>query len=176
MRINRRNIMLGMFASGMSFSFPQIASANMTRSEVQLRNRVLSNAHKLVGLYEKDPQDRKYLINYFYKNLGTKVDPAKTPWCAAYVDAVLAESGFPTMDTLWARNFLDYGEPVTDPKKGDIAVFTRGKSYGHVGFFLDFQSSGGIEYVTLLNGNISGKVAISNYPKSRLLGFRSFVA
>jgi len=175
MKLNRRNIMLGILSAGVNLSLPQMASANMSRSEVQIRNKVLSNANKLVGLYEKDPKDRKYLINYFYRNLGTKVDPVKTPWCAAYVDAVLAESGFPTLDTLWARNFLDYGFPVDVPKKGDIAVFTRGKGFGHVGFFLDFQKANGVEYVTLLNGNIAGKVAISNYPQSKLLGFRSFV-
>lgn len=172
MNLNRRKLLLGMAAAGFGISAPSISLANMSRSEIQLRNTVLSNGNKLVGLYDNNRSDRAYLMNYFYRNLGAKVDPSKTPWCAAYVDAVLAESGLPTMNTLWARNFLDYGVPTDSPEKGDIAVFTRGKSYGHVGFFLQYD---GADYITLLNGNVSGKVLISNYPRSRLLGFRRYV-
>ena len=68
-------------------------------------------------------QDRTALRQY------VGVDPRYTEWCAAFVNAVLADSGMKNLhdikhpQPLTARSFLDWGEPVDNPQSGDIVIF-----------------------------------------------------
>lgn len=173
MNFSRRNFIFGLSATTSTIIFPNFSSAKikLSRLEVRLRNNVLKNADNLVGIDQRNKEQREFLKEYFQTYLNRYVDPVETPWCAAYVDAVLAESGLPRMNTLWARDFLKYGVPVNTPVKGDIAVFSRKISFGHVGFYLDMNE----DYVQILNGNANGQVGYSNYPRSKLLGFTSYI-
>ena len=69
---------------------------------------------------------------------GQRIDPRETPWCAAFVNAVLGASGGEGTGKLNARSFLGFGQFTDTPQKGDIAVFWRddpdGRK-GHVGFY-----------------------------------------
>lgn len=73
-----------------------------------------------------------------------------------------------------ARSFLDYGEKTTTPVQGDIVIFRRGNNgwQGHVGFFVSVKEVNGIQMISVLGGNQDDMVTISNYPSSRVLGFR----
>lgn len=111
------------------------------------------------------------------------VDPKRTEWCAAFVNAVLAESGIPGSDTvsqypLTARSFLDWGVRVKDPQPGDIVVFPRGREawQGHVGFYLRTQIIDGIKYYYILGGNQSNKVSIDVFRASSAISIRRFAA
>jgi len=107
------------------------------------------------------------------------VDPVRTEWCAAFVNAVLEESGIPSNNDhkypLTARAFLDWGTKVSEPKAGDIVVFPRGNQgwQGHVGFYLRTIEVNGTEYYYILGGNQSNKVSIELYRASGALGIRS---
>ena len=67
------------------------------------------------------------------------VDPVRTEWCAAFVNAVLEKSNIAGSNSLTARSFLEWGEKTNQPQRGDIVVFKRGNNnwQGHVGFYLD---------------------------------------
>jgi len=110
----------------------------------------------------------------------TGVDPVRTEWCAAFVNAVLEESDIPSnnnhMYPLTARAFLDWGQKIhkDNIKPGDIVIFPRGDHgwQGHVGFYLKTQTINGVEYYLILGGNQRNKVSIVPYRASRALGIR----
>ena len=110
----------------------------------------------------------------------TGVDPVRTEWCAAFVNAVLEESNIESNNShaypLTARAFLDWGQRVhkDNIQPGDIVVFPRGNQgwQGHVGFYLKTQIVNGVEYYLILGGNQSNKVSIVTYRSNRALGIR----
>ena len=108
----------------------------------------------------------------------TGVDPVRTEWCAAFVNAILEIEGIPNLnDTgatapLMARSYLSWGVKV-DPKdiqRGDLVIFPRGGSgwQGHVGFFIEEQDG----YWVILGGNQSNEVRYDLYAPYKSLGIR----
>jgi uncharacterized protein (TIGR02594 family) len=110
------------------------------------------------------------------------VDPVRTEWCAAFVNAILELDSIPNNNTheypLLARSFLEWGEPV-DPAEiqpGDVVVFPRGNQgwQGHVGFYVETQLHNGKEYWIILGGNQSKSVRYDFYSPKRALGIRRY--
>lgn len=117
---------------------------------------MITTARQYLGMSEG--KDRATL-NSFIGQYFQEWDVAKTPWCAAFTNSVLASNGKPGTGSGWAKSFLDYGAPVwsregggdiSAVQPGDIAVFTRG-SGGHVGFVESFTG----DSITVLGGNQS---------------------
>ncbi len=111
-------------------------------------------------------------LQEFFKNGGQNLDPATTAWCAAFVNSALGAAGIQGTGKLNARSFLDWGEPVDTPQRGDIAVFTRGGNNswkGHVAFFDSVNPDGSIN---VLGGNQGDQVSVKAYAADRLLGYR----
>jgi len=117
--------------------------------------------------------------NVLKKYVG--VDPKRTEWCAAFVNAVLKESNMTNLHDinhvapLMARSFLDWGEPVDIPQPGDVVVFPRGNSNwkGHVGFYVGWQrTKDGKVYWKILGGNQKDSVSIDLYRSTKALGIR----
>lgn len=132
------------------------------------------NAVEKIGLHEQ--KDRKEIKEY------TGVDPVRTEWCAAFVNAVLNESGIPGSESvseypLMARSFLTWGEKVRDPQPGDLIIFPRGDEswQGHVGFYLNTVYVNGVKKYYILGGNQKNKVSIEMYTASRALGIRRVI-
>jgi len=98
----------------------------------------------------------------------------ETPWCAAFVGACLALSGYKNTGKLNARSYLNFGQRLDKPRKGCIAVFWRGNrngAFGHVAFFEREED----DSIIVLGGNQgegnTEAVNTKSYPKSRLLGY-----
>ena len=136
----------------------------------------VSAATPYIGLEER--QNRKELREL------TGVDPVRTEWCAAFVNAILELEDIPGSESvsdnpLMARSFLDWGTRVekVDVQKGDIVVFPRGNQgwQGHVGFYVQTQVHNGKEYWLILGGNQDNKVRYDLYPANRVIGIRRFV-
>jgi len=110
----------------------------------------------------------------------TGVDPVRTEWCAAFVNAVLELDGIPNNDDhkypLTARAFLDWGSPIEaeDIQKGDLVIFPRGRQgwQGHVGFYYGTTPEG--KWV-ILGGNQSNSVRYDLYNPKRALGIRRWI-
>lgn len=97
-------------------------------------------------------------------------NPATTPWCAGFVNAIEKMCRREGTGQLLARSFLKYGEKTETPKLGDIVVFRRGDSswQGHVGYYVNEDNNG----ILVLGGNQNNKVCYKYYPASKLLGYR----
>jgi uncharacterized protein (TIGR02594 family) len=103
----------------------------------------------------------------------TKVDPVKTPWCAAFVNGVLNLMGLPGTGSNTAKSFTKYKQGTTSPEKGDIVVLRRkGGSGAHVGIFNGFVVRNGKKMVAVLGGNQSNKVSVAYYPTSKVITYR----
>ena len=110
----------------------------------------------------------------------TGVDPVRTEWCAAFVNAILELEGIPTNNDhkypLTARAFLDWGSPieVEDIQKGDLVIFPRGNAgwQGHVGFYYGTTEDG--KWI-ILGGNQSNSVRYDLYNPRNALGIRRWI-
>ena len=119
-----------------------------------------------------DERGKRAALSDYLSTGGANLDPATTAWCAAFVNATLQKSGQKGTGSNMARSFMDWGQPVDQPQRGDIAVFTRGDPngpYGHVGFFEGYNPDGTIR---VLGGNQGDAVSVSSYSPDSLLGFR----
>ena len=92
------------------------------------------------------------VLDYFRK-AGQPMPDDETPWCAAFVGAVLAECGLQGTGSLAARSYLKWGQEVTldDARPGDVVVFWRGSKdgwQGHVAW--RFSTTSGREKYTSL--------------------------
>lgn len=105
----------------------------------------------------------------------------ETAWCAAFVGAMLEETGHKSTGALNARSYLDWGTEVSikDAEEGDILVFTRGNPngpYGHVGFLAGKKA--GVKHsiydgkIACFGGNQKNGVNFALYPVDRLLSIR----
>ena len=130
-------------------------------------------AQPYIGLEEK--QHRKEIREL------TGVDPIRTEWCAAFVNAVLEIDGIPGSDSvsnhpLTARSFLYWGERIErdDIKRGDVVVFPRGDSswQGHVGFYVETQNHNGKDWWVILGGNQDNTVSYDLFDPRRAIGIR----
>ena len=147
------------------------------------------NANAISAIRPYKNQNLSHKAYYYYGLSETKdrqlikeltgVDPTRTEWCAAFVNMVLLENGYPTSASvsgfpLMARSFLEYGEKTTKPVQGDIVIFERGNSgwKGHVGFFISAKDINGVQMISVLGGNQDDAVNIKYYPASKVLGFR----
>lgn len=110
------------------------------------------------------------VIAYFAEAGHGKIRDDVTPWCAAYVGAMLKRADVAPSGSLMARSYLKWGEVLDAPRIGAITVLTRGRSAsaGHVGFYLG-QAGGRI---FLLGGNQSDAVTVEAFDAKRVLGFR----
>lgn len=117
------------------------------------------------------------------KNL-VGVDPVRTEWCAAFVNAILEKDGIPGSDSvtnnpLLARGFLEWGQPVDrlDIQRGDVVIFPRGTQgwQGHVGFYVETQIIDGVEYWVILGGNQDNSVRYDLYRPNRAIGIRRWL-
>lgn len=129
----------------------------------------IDTAAAALGLNEGD---KATALNEYLANGGVNLDPAVTAWCAAFMNATLAQSGMKGTGSNLARSYLEWGQPVDKPQRGDVAVFSRGDPngpYGHVGFFEGYNADGSIR---VLGGNQGDAVSVSSYGADQLLGFR----
>lgn len=129
-----------------------------------MANKLIETAEQYFNMNETD---NRQLLS---KLVG--VDVKTTPWCAAFVNAILKANGIKGTGSNLARSFLKWGQPVKDtPQPGDIIVFPRGNSnwQGHVGFV--FNVTGGL--VRVLGGNQGDKVCIEAYNLNRAIGIRT---
>ena len=111
-------------------------------------------------------------------NNNTPVDPVRIPWCAGFVNAILARSGYETSGSLMARSFLNYGVVTKEPEIGDIVVTKRGSNQmaGHVGFFEGYEWFEGVKYIKVYGGNTAKSVQVGYFPVNKILGYRKPVA
>ena len=105
----------------------------------------------------------------YYREAGVPQAGDDVPWCAAFVGAMLRRAGYKSSGSLMARSYLQWGTAITGPRKGAVVVLERGQApAGHVAFVDDWSPT----VIKCLGGNQGDAVSISNYARSRVLGYR----
>jgi uncharacterized protein (TIGR02594 family) len=152
---------------------PVTPAAQHARAETPIQLKMLHEAEQALGLHAR--RDRRRLREYHrLGNGGVPVDPVATPWCAAFVNSVMAAVGETGTGSLAARAFLGWGTPTQDPHPGDVVVLRRGgPGEGHVGFFMGFTGEGRDRHMIVLGGNQDYSVSVRAYPLRSLLGYRT---
>ena len=129
----------------------------------------LTEARKHIGLKEIKGDKHHPEIVQFWKDIkrsGIKDD--ETPWCAAFVGAMLERVGVKSTRFESAKSYLDWGQVLTQPVVGCIVIFTR-EGGGHVGFVVGRDTKGNL---LVLGGNQGDEVNIRSFPVSRVTGYR----
>ena len=129
----------------------------------------MANLARMAGV---DMKTGAAVIQKYLKDGGVGLDPKALAWCAAAMNASLAQVGLPGTGSPAAKSFLNYGNPVSEPQHGDIVVFYRGPrngEYGHVGYVDRINPDGSVR---VLGGNQSQGVNYTNYPADQVAGYR----
>lgn len=131
---------------------------------------IVNSASEYLGLSERVDREQLHQL--------TGVDPVRTQWCAAFVNAILELNNVPTSrpNPLLARSFLTWGSAV-DPsniQQGDVVVFPRGRSgwQGHVGFYIATVKINDQYQWMILGGNQDNTVSYDFYDPQRALAVR----
>jgi uncharacterized protein (TIGR02594 family) len=74
-------------------------------------------------------------------------------WCARFMNLVLQHSGYRGTGSDMASSFAQYGQRVSGPQVGAIAVMSRGRRGGHVGIITGVDASGNPIMISGNNGN-----------------------
>lgn len=137
----------------------------------------LKLARTYVGLKEVPGEASNPAIDAFFTDAGFKGFKDDTAWCAAFVGAIIARSGFPKLGSLTARDAEKYGTKLPGPKIGSIAVLwreSRSSWKGHVGFVVGFNETN--KTIELLGGNQGDSVSIAQFSMAQVLSYRWPVA
>lgn len=129
----------------------------------------LQLARGQIGLREVKGGQHAPKIVQFWKDIkrsGIKDD--ETPWCAAFVGAMLERAGIRSSRFESAKSYLQWGVPIPEPCLGCIVVFTRDGG-GHVGFVVGLDKEGNL---LVLGGNQGDAVSIKAFPRDRVSGYR----
>jgi uncharacterized protein (TIGR02594 family) len=89
-------------------------------------------------------------------------------WCARFMNMVLEKSGLRGTGSDMASSFARYGQRISGPQVGAIAVMSRGKRGGHVGIVSGIDARGN---PIVVSGNHGRRVAESVYSRGRIYAY-----
>jgi uncharacterized protein (TIGR02594 family) len=82
-------------------------------------------------------------------------------WCARFMNMVLQHSGYRGTGSDMASSFAHYGQRISGPQVGAIAVMSRGRGGGHVGIITGIDAAGNPIMISGNNGNRVREAPIS---------------
>lgn len=129
----------------------------------------ITEAFKDVGVTEiKGAAHNPKVVQYWkdIKRGGIKDD--ETPWCAAFVGAMLERVGIKSTRFEGAKSYLEWGQSRTVPSYGCIVVFNRAGG-GHVGFVVGVTDD---DRLLVLGGNQDNQVKVSAFKRDNVVGYR----
>ena len=89
-------------------------------------------------------------------------------WCARFMNMVLQHSGYRGTGSDMARSFASYGQRVSGPQIGAIAVMGRRGGGGHVGVVSGIDAGGN---PILVSGNNRNRVVEAPISRSRIYAY-----
>jgi uncharacterized protein (TIGR02594 family) len=100
------------------------------------------------------------IISEARRYLGGNPTSRSSLWCARFMNLVLQRSGYKGTGSDAARSFANYGQRVSGPQVGAIAVMSR-RGGGHVGIITGIDASGNPIMISGNNGNRVKEAPIS---------------
>ncbi len=136
----------GGFANTQASLAPGAASGDMAPSAGFGSSNVVAEARRYIG---GNPTSRGSL------------------WCARFMNMVLQRSGHHGTGSDLASSFAHYGQRVSGPAIGAIAVMSR-RGGGHVGIVSGIDAHGN---PILVSGNSGHRVREAAYPRGRIYAY-----
>jgi uncharacterized protein (TIGR02594 family) len=139
----------------------------MTEQSITKEPKWVTVARKYLGVKEHPgPADAPQVIAFFAEAGHPEVKHDSVPWCAAFVGAVLHESGVKPSGTLWALDYAKWGQHLDRPYVGAIGTKKR-TGGGHVFFVIGYDSN----YVWALGGNQGDSVSIEKIHRTQVFSY-----
>jgi uncharacterized protein (TIGR02594 family) len=108
------------------------------------------------------------LVDQARRYVGSNPTGRSRLWCARFLNMVLERSGRSGTGSDMASSFSSFGNRVSGPQIGAIAVMSRGKRGGHVGIVSGIDESGN---PIIISGNHNGRVAEATYSRGRVYAY-----
>lgn len=118
--------------------------------------------------YAAAPASSSSLVAEARRYMGTNPTNRRSLWCGAFMNMVLERAGYRRGPSDLAKSFASYGQRVSGPQVGALAIMSRGPSGGHVGVVSGVDPSGN---VIVVSGNHNNTVAESVYPRGRIFAY-----
>lgn len=122
--------------------------------------------HELTA--NKQAQRVPALVAEARKYMGTNPTDRKRLWCATFMNFILARLGYDGTNSDAAKSFAYYGQRISKPRIGAIAVLRRGQNGGHVGVVTGVDGQGN---PIVISGNHNDRVGEGIYPRSRVIAY-----
>jgi uncharacterized protein (TIGR02594 family) len=123
----------------------------------QMQDRGLAGANASLGpssgMASSGGLGSSSLVAEARRYLGGNPTGRGSLWCARFMNMVLQRSGYHGTGSDMARSFASYGQRVSGPEIGAIAVMGRRGGGGHVGVVSGIDARGNVILVSGNNGN-----------------------
>lgn len=138
------------------------ANAALTSHGAMVSNSSLASSGSISG------RSASSVVAEARRYIGGNPTGRSSLWCARFMNMVLQRSGHSTTGSDMARSFASYGQRVSGPRVGAIAVMSRGRRGGHVGIVSGLDAKGN---PIVVSGNHGRRVAESVYSRSRIYAY-----
>jgi uncharacterized protein (TIGR02594 family) len=130
----------------------------------------LADARAYLGTTEIPGPKHNAKIVQWWVDIRAAFRDDETPYCAAFVGAMLERHGIVSTRSAAARSYAKWGTKIDRPAVGAIVVFSRpGSSWsGHVGFAVGRDHAGN---VMCLGANQGNTVSIRPFVPSRVISY-----
>ncbi|WP_334417636.1 MULTISPECIES: TIGR02594 family protein [unclassified Bradyrhizobium] len=102
------------------------------------------------------------------KYLGGNPTGRGSLWCARFMNMVLQHSGYRGTGSDMASSFAKYGQRISGPQVGAIAVMSRGRRGGHVGIITGVDAKGN---PIMISGNSGNRVREMPVSRGRIYAY-----
>jgi len=135
--------------------------------------KMLDIIHAERGVHETPGPAATARIIEYDKHTTLKATLDEVAWCSAAANFVADTAGFPGTHSAAARSWLEWGAPIAAPIAGCVVILDRHDSSNpnaaHATFF---EKDNGNGTIACCGGNQGDMVKSSNFPKSKVLGYR----
>lgn len=125
-------------------------------------------AERELGVHEIAGRKHNPRIVWYHSFTSLQASDDETPWCSAFVNAMMKLAGEMGTNSAAAISWKQWGRGLRAFQYGCVCVFTR-PGGNHVAFGLWEDDEG----IFCLGGNQSDSVCISRQQKSRLIAMRT---
>ncbi|MCD0423873.1 TIGR02594 family protein [Rubrivivax sp. JA1024] len=152
-------------------------SAAMAQSQLQPATQKRSSRRQRLAAQQQDFQSQSWngggagssLVEAARSYIGSGNPTGRRAlWCARFMNMVLQRTGHQGTGSDMASSFARYGQRISGPQVGAIAVMSRGKRGGHVGVVSGIDPNGN---PIVVSGNHGHRVAEAVYSKSRIYAY-----
>lgn len=160
-------ILLAVIVAMCAFANPSFADTNITRPHLQEGRSSLNT--------KSDRPSRssgRDVVALAERYIGSNPTKMRRLWCANFVGLMEKKVGRAGTGSNMARSYDKYGKKISrsEVRRGDIAVMSRGKRGGHVGYFVEWAPNG---KAVIISGNSrGGKVSKGQYALGRIYAWR----